>query len=268
MTSGKSAATRPRALVTGASAGIGRELAREFATRGYDLVVVARRRSRLASLKRELESAHGVRVRVVEADLYAAGAVGRLARSLARTPVDVLVNNAGTMEGGGFARSDPERIGQMLQLNVVVLVELTHALLPGMLRRRQGRVMNLASIAAFAPLPNLAVYAATKAFVLSFSEALLEELRGTGITVTAVCPGLTRSEMTDAALERARELAPYRQLLFAEAADVARVACAGCLEGEAIVTPGAANQFYETLMKISPRAARRRLTAQFGRILR
>ena len=192
---------RPVALITGASAGIGRELALAFAAHGFDLVVVARRRARLASLRRQVESAHGVRVRILQADLHDPEAAGRLQKSLARTPVDVLVNNAGTLEGGTFAGMDSTRIGQMLQLNVGTLVALTHAFLPGMLRRNHGRIVNLASIAAFAPVPWMAVYAATKAFVLSFSEALDEELRGTGVSVTAVCPGLTNSEMADAALE-------------------------------------------------------------------
>lgn len=268
MTTTKAANARPRALVTGASAGIGRELAREFAAHGFDLVIVARRRSRLASLKRELEATHRVRVRVAEADLYDPGAAARLQRSLARTPIDVLVNNAGTLEGGGFAGSAAERNEQMVQLNIAALVALTHALLPAMLRRGRGRIVNLASIAAFAPVPYLAVYSATKAFVLSFSEALVEELRDTGVTVTAVCPGLTNSEMSDAALERAPELAPYRHYLFAEPQEVARAAYAGCMKGEALVVPGAANQFYDSLMKVTPRAARRRLAALFGRALR
>jgi len=260
--------TRPRALITGASAGIGRELAREFAAHGFDLVVVARRRSRLAALKRELETKTGVRVRIVEADLYETGAAARLQRLLARTPIEVLVNNAGTLEGGGFADSEAGRNEQMVQLNVAVLVSLTHALLPSMLRRGRGRIVNLASIAAFAPVPYLAVYSATKAFVLSFSEALLEELRDSGVTVTAVCPGLTNSEMADAALERAPGLNPYRQVLFAEPTEVARAAYVGCMKGEALVVPGAVNQIYDGLIKLTPRVARRRLAALFGRALR
>jgi len=256
------------ALITGASAGIGRELAREFAASGFDLVVVARRRVRLASLKREIETAQEVRVRVLEADLYDPQAAARLQRGLARTPIEVLVNNAGTLESGAFADMDPARVSQMLQLNVMALVAMTRAFLPGMLRRRRGRIVNLASIASFAPVPWMAVYAASKSFVLSFSESLAEELRGTGVTVTAVCPGLTNSEMADAALERAPGVAPYRALMFAEAADVARAAVAGALEGKALVVPGAANQLYGAMMKAAPRAARRRLTALFGRALR
>jgi short-subunit dehydrogenase len=268
MTARKTTAPRHRALITGASAGIGRELAREFASHGFDLVVVARRRSRLAALKRELESAHGVAVRVVEADLFDPAAPQVLRRKLARLPVDVLVNNAGTLEGGPFADMDPERIGQMLRLNVAVLVELTHAFLPGMLSRGHGRIVNLASIAAFAPLPWLSVYAATKSFVLAFSEALAEELRGTGVSVTAVCPGLTNSEMADAALERAADLAPWRPWLFAEPHTVAEAAYEGAMQHEDLVVPGAANVFYQGLMKLAPRPARRRVTGLFGRALR
>ena len=249
---------RPVALITGASAGIGRELALTFAAHGFDLVVVARRRARLASLKRRIESGHGVRVRILQADLHDPDAAGRLPKSL----------NAGTLEGGAFAGMDGARIGQMLQLNVSTLVALTHAFLPGMLRRNHGRIVNLASIAAFAPVPWMAVYAATKAFVLSFSEALDEELRGTGVSVTAVCPGLTNSEMADAALERAPDLAPWRPWLFAEPATVAAAAFEGCMKREALVVPGAANVFYGGLMKLTPRPARRRMTAFFGRAMR
>jgi len=259
MATRKAAPTRHRALITGASAGIGRELAREFAANGYDLVVVARRRSRLASLKRELEADHGVSVRVVEADLFDAAAPAALRKRLARLPIDVLVNNAGTLEGGPFADMAPERIGEMLRLNVAALVELTHAFLPGMLSRGHGRIVNLASIAAFAPVPWLSVYAATKSFVLAFSEALAEELRGTG---------LTNSEMADAALERAADLAPWRPWLFAEPRTVAAAAFEGAMKHEELVVPGAANVFYRGLMKLAPRPARQRMTGLFGRVMK
>ena len=259
---------KPMALVTGASSGIGRELAREFAAHGHDLVVLARRRTRLESLKRELARAHGVRVRVVEADLHDPATPDRLARLLAREPIGILVNNAGTLEGGSFADMPRERVLQMLQLNVTALVTLTHALLPRMLARGGGRILNVASIAAFAPIPWLGVYAATKAFVLSFSEALGEELCDRGVRVTALCPGLTNSEMTDAALERAPGLRPWRGQLFAEAPDVARAAYAGCMAGERLVVPGATNRAYDGLMQAAPRPLRRFLSRQIGRSLR
>ena len=268
MATRKAAPTRHRALITGASAGIGRELAREFAANGYDLVVVARRRSRLAALKRELEADHGVSVRVVEADLFDPAALAALRERLARLQIDVLVNNAGTLEGGPFADMAPERVAEMLRLNVAALVEMTHAFLPGMLSRGHGRIVNLASIAAFAPVPWLSVYAASKSFVLAFSEALAEELRGTGVSVTAVCPGLTNSEMADAALERASDLAPWRPWLFAEPHTVAAAAFEGAMKHEDLVVPGAANVFYRGLMKLAPRPARQRMTGLFGRVMR
>lgn len=259
---------RERVLVTGASSGIGRELARVFAAHGHDLVVTARRRARLEALKRELERDHRVRVRVIEADLYDPAAPDRLARRLEREPVGVLVNNAGTLEGGCFAGMPRERVLQMIGLNVTALVALTHALLPQMLERGSGRILNVASIAAFAPVPWLGVYAATKAFVLSFSEALAEELRDRGIAVTAVCPGLTDSEMADAALERAPGLKPWRSRLFAPAAEVARAAYAGCMADQAVVVPGLTNRAYEGLMQVAPRPLRRFLARSIGRSLR
>jgi len=258
----------PLALITGASSGIGRELARVFAQHGHDLVVVARRRARLTELEREIEAACGVRVRVIEADLADPGAPAAIRRSLARQRVGILVNNAGTLEGGPFAQLPAGRLEQMLELNVGALTRMTHEFLPAMIRRRSGRILNVASIAAFAPVPWLGVYAATKSFVLSFSESLTEELAGTGVTVTALCPGLTNTEMADAALERARDVASYRRWLFAEAHDVARAAYAGCMAGEAMVVPGVSNRLYEGLAQLAPRGARRRLTTLLGRSLR
>jgi short-subunit dehydrogenase len=259
---------RDAVLVTGASSGIGRELAREFAVHGYDVVVLARRRGRLEALKRELERDHQVHVRVVEADLYDPATPDRIARLLAREPIAILVNNAGTLEGGSFADMPRARVLEMLQLNVAALVTLTHALLPRMLARGGGRIVNVASIAAFAPIPWLGIYAATKAFVLSFSESLGEELRDRGISVTAVCPGLTDSEMADAALESAPGLKPWRGLLFAPAAEVARAAFAGCMAGDPVVVPGLTNRAYEGLMQVAPRPLRRLLSRHIARSLR
>jgi hypothetical protein len=255
-------------LVTGASSGIGRELAQEFAAHGHDVIVVARRRSRLEALRRELARDHGVRVRVVEADLYDPATPDRLARLLAREPIGILVNNAGTLEGGSFTAMPRERVLAMVQLNVNALVALTHSLLPRMIERGGGRVLNVASIAAFAPIPWLGVYAATKSFVLSFGEALGEEIRDRGVTVTTLCPGLTDSEMTAGALERAPGLKPWRGLLFAPAAQVARAGYAGCMAGEAVVVPGATNRAYDGLMGLSPRPVRRLLSRFVARALR
>jgi uncharacterized protein len=184
--------TRPLALVTGASSGIGADLARELARDGHDLVLAARTVAPMENLAAEL-TAHGAGTVVIAADLSQPGGAAALvsaieARGIA---VDVLVNNAGLGAVGRFDQADPLRIGEMLQVNVVALTELTRLLLPGMVARRHGKVMLVASTAAFQPGPGMAVYFATKAYVLSFGEAIAEELRGTGVIVTVLCPGST-----------------------------------------------------------------------------
>ncbi len=175
-----------RALVTGASSGIGLELARLLAADGYALTLVARRGSTLELIAAELGDAQ-----VVAADLGVPGAVEQVVA--AAPAVDVLVNNAGVGDFGPFAATDPNKTATMLQLNIAALTELTRAYLPGMLERGHGQVLNVASTAAFQPGPLMAVYYATKAYVLSFSEAVAEEVRGSGVTVTALCPGPTES---------------------------------------------------------------------------
>jgi short-subunit dehydrogenase len=189
------------ALVTGASSGIGRELARLHAAHGGDLVLVARRADRLAALAAELEAAHGVHVLAVPLDLAAGGAADNLARTLEARgiAVDVLINNAGFGGGGDFDARPAGLDEAMVRLNAEVPVALCRRFLPAMRARGRGRILNVASIVAFAPGPGMAVYAASKAFLLSFSEALSEELAGTGVTVTAFCPGLTATEFHSAA---------------------------------------------------------------------
>jgi short-subunit dehydrogenase len=183
-------------LITGASSGIGWELAKVYAEAGCDLVLCARRKSRLEALAETLRPL-GRRVEVLSVDLGKRRAPAKLVARLAAMDieVDVLVNNAGTAEHGAFTSLDPDALDAMVAVNVRALTALTRHLLPGMLARGAGRILNIASVAAFQPVPALAAYAASKAYVLSFSEALSEELRGTGVTVTALCPGLTRTEM-------------------------------------------------------------------------
>lgn len=183
-------------LITGASSGIGLELAKVYAEAGCDLVLCARRKSRLEALAETLRPL-GRRVEVLAVDLGKRRAPAKLVARLAAMDieVDVLVNNAGTAEHGAFASLDPDALDAMVAVNVRALTALTRHLLPGMLARGAGRILNIASVAAFQPVPALAAYAASKAYVLSFSEALSEELRGSGVTVTALCPGLTRTEM-------------------------------------------------------------------------
>jgi short-subunit dehydrogenase len=189
--------SHPVALVTGASAGIGREFALALAGRGYDLVLVARRRERLDELAATILVAHPAqRAEVVGADLVQPDAPATIAAAVAERglAVDLLVNNAGFGTYGGFAGTDPAREHEEIAVNVSALVGLTHAFLPGMLARRRGGVINVASTASFQPVPYMAVYGATKAFVLSFSQALHEEARGTGVHVMALCPGATTTE--------------------------------------------------------------------------
>lgn len=181
------------ALITGASSGIGLELAHLFARDGYDLVLVARNRPRLNSLADNLRARFHVDVAVLARDLAEPAAAQIILEQLTRrsVQVDVLVNNAGTQVYGGFAGADTSKQLALIQVNTTALVHLTHLLLPGMIRRGRGRILNVGSTGSFAPGPLNAVYCATKAFVLSFSQALGAELAGTGVTVTALCPGAT-----------------------------------------------------------------------------
>ena len=259
---------RPLAVITGASAGIGREFARQFAAGKHDLVIVARRRERLVELKRELEHEHGVRVRVQIADLFDPEGPATLYAALRRQAPDVLVLNAGTLEVGSFLEVDLDRAMQMVDLNVVALVKLARLFLPGMVARGRGRLLNVASIAAFQPVPDMAVYAATKSFVLSLSESLCEELRGTGVTVTAVCPGLTESEMADAVIARRPALQRVRKLLFGDTAAVAREGYAACMRGDPVVITGVPNRVVEALVGLQPRWVRRRLAGAALRLAR
>lgn len=197
--------TKQTALVTGASSGIGAVFARELARRGAGVVLVARRADRLAALAAELTAAHGVTATPVAADLVKPGAARALADDLAlrEITVDVLVNNAGFGTHGRFTDQDPARLTDSITLNVTALVELTRIFLPAMVERDRGAVVNVASTAGFQPLPYFAVYGATKAFVLSFTEALWGELTGTGVRALALCPGATRTEFFEIAGEAA-----------------------------------------------------------------
>jgi len=253
-------AARQTALVTGASGGIGWELARAFAAGGYDLVLVARSAGKLEQLAGELRDRHGVAVRVLAKDLAGPGAPDEIFQELegAGVAVDALVNNAGFATFGPFAETDLASELEEIQLNVVTLTHLTKRFLPGMLARRRGGVLNVASTAAFQPGPQMAVYYATKAYVLSFSEALAEELRGSGVTVTALCPGPTatgfqaRAEMQDSGLFTG-------PLKVMDAAGVARAGYEGFRKGNRIVIPGLINKLGVQSVRVSPRALVTRL---------
>lgn len=246
---------RPVALVTGASGGIGLELARLCAKGGHDLVLVARNQTKLEELARYLSGMYRARVEVVPADLARPEAPAVIMRAVKERglAVDVLINNAGFGLWGLFGRQDPARVLDMIQVNVTALTALTRLVLPELVSRRRGRILNVASTAAFAPGPLMAVYYATKAYVLHFSEAIGNELRGTGVTVTALCPGPTPTGFAEAA-------GAGRTNLFRSPAvmGVERVAAAGyrgMMRGKAVVVPGMVNRLLVLGIRLSPRWA-------------
>jgi uncharacterized protein len=242
------------AVVTGASSGIGLELCRLLARDGARVVMVARDPERLQRAARWIQAEHpSTALTLFPADLSRAGSAAALGARLEREvdPADLLVNNAGAGSSGPFADSDLAREMSLVQLNVASLVELTHVVLGGMLRRRSGRILNVASAAGFLPGPLMAVYYATKAFVLSFSEALAEELVGSGVSVTALCPGPTLTGFQQrAGIERARLL---RGPLVLEAKEVAACAYRATLEGRRVVVPGIANKVMVQALRVLPR---------------
>jgi uncharacterized protein len=246
--------TAGTALITGASSGIGLELAKLFARDGYDLVLVARRREKLEALGEGLKKQHGIRFRAIAADLADPAAPAGIVRELeaASVAVDVVVNNAGFGELGPFAETDLESARRMIEVNVAALTVLTKLFLPGMLARRGGRILNVASTAGFAPGPLMAVYYATKAYVISFSEALAEELRGSGVSVTVLCPGPTITEFQGVAHMESTRL--FRMPGVMDAQSVARAGYAGLMHGKRMVVPGLLNQVLPLVIRFSPRA--------------
>jgi uncharacterized protein len=257
------ARTEMTALITGASAGLGRELARLFAKDGHDLVLVARRRDRLEELARELEPS-GVKATVIAADLGDRAAPSSIADEL-RTKgiaVDFLVNNAGFGTCGSFVDSDLSRELEMVEVNIRALMQLTRLFLPDMIARKRGRILNIASVAGFLAGPYMATYYASKAFVLSFTEALSAELAGTGVTVTASCPGPTETEFGSVAGSRKTKLF---QSSVAQAEPVARHAYKAMLAAEVVAVPGFKNKLITQSVRIAPRATLRSIAAGLNR---
>jgi short-subunit dehydrogenase len=243
----------PVALITGASAGLGVDFARQLSARGYRLVLVARRKDRLDALAAELGHA-----RALANDLGQPGAAAELMADLAAhdETVSVLVNNAGFGLGGRFATLDGQRQRAMIDLNCGALVELAHAVLPDMLARKKGSILNVASTAAFQPGPGMAVYFATKAFVLSFTEALHEELRGAGIKVTALCPGPTATEFGEVA--GFGKVGAFEKFA-ASSESVVRAGLEALEAGKAIVVPGLLNKAGAQGHRLLPRSLLRRV---------
>ncbi len=248
--------TRPVTLITGASAGLGAEFARQCAARGEALLLVARRRERMEALAAEL----GGEVHILAADLSAPGAAAQLARDIEALGLHVraLINNAGFGLAGRFATLPPDRQREMIDLNVAALTELSRLFLPGMLERGRGGILNVASTAAFQAGPNMAVYYASKAYVLSLSEALHQELKGAGVHVTCLCPGPTRTEFFDVAGVKGKMF----ERMSADAAGVVRAGLRGLDRNRAIVIPGAVNRIGAFSNRLLPRAAMRRIIAR------
>jgi short-subunit dehydrogenase len=242
-------AERKTALITGASSGIGLDLARLFARDGWELVLVARNETRL----RELASQLGVPTTVIAADLSKPDAAQHLADELRAKSItiDALVNNAGLGVAGPFAENDLDKVLEVIQVNVVALTALTRLLLPPMVARRSGRILNVASTAAFQPGPLMAVYYATKAYVLSFSEAIADELRDSGVTVTALCPGPTETGFAAAANIGATRL--FTLAKPAGAAAVARAGYEAMQRGRRVVVPGIKNKLLAQSVRVTPR---------------
>lgn len=246
------------ALITGASMGIGKELAKIFASEGHDVVLVARSENKLQSLAQELEAAHGISAHVVAADLTDPAAPGSIFGSLEqkRIEVDYLVNNAGFGANGPFAELPLEPQMNMLQVNIDALVALTHLALRGMLARGKGRILNIASTAAFQAGPDMAVYYATKGFVLLFSEGIAEEVKGSGVSVTAHCPGATDTAFSGKA---GNDQSILFKLGAASADKVARHAYKSMMKGKVIAIEGFVNWLAAFSVRFSPRAMVRKL---------
>ncbi len=239
-------------LVTGASSGIGRDVARQLAGAGARLALTARRTARLEALAEEARARGAAAVHVLPEDLADPGAPARLcaAAEAALGGVDVLVNNAGFAVPGHFVRADAERTGRMIQVNVVAAVDLTRRLLPGMLLRGRGGILTVASLAGFQAAPYQAAYAGTKAFLLNFSNSLHQELRGTALAVTALCPGVTDTEFFEAAgYRRLTRLLQWRM----PAEKVARAGLRALARGRMEVVPGALNKTIVFAQRFLPR---------------
>jgi short-subunit dehydrogenase len=242
------------ALVTGASAGIGAELARELARRGHGVTLVARREDRLRALADELERDHGVRAEVVAASVSERDQRQELAAEIERRglTVEVLVNNAGFGSGGRFQRLDPEREEEMVRTNVEAVVGLCGLYVPKMVARGRGAILNVGSVAGFQPVPRQVTYSATKAFVNSFTEGLHTDLSGTGVTATVLCPGFTRTEFADVA--NLGDLDRLPSFLIDDAPEVARAGVEGMDKGRRAVVPGPHNVATAVGGRLAPRS--------------
>lgn len=240
-------------LITGASAGIGFALAHIFAAHTHDLILVARRKEKLEEMKKELEEKYTIHVDIIAQDLRESDAAKIIYEKInaENKTVDILVNNAGFGNYGLFAETDRKEELDMIQVNITALTDLTKLFLPDMVKRKSGKILQVASIAAFQPGPLMAVYFATKAYVLSFSEALYRELLGTGVSVTCLCPGPTKTEFQDVA--KFEKDHPFNNSKFPTAAEVAEYGYHALMNERTIAIHGWKNFFLIQLLRITPR---------------
>lgn len=245
--------SRPLALVTGASSGIGANLARELGRDGHDLILCARRVEPMRALAEELQAA-SAGCTVLASDLSKSGAAAALVHDIEARgrAVDVLINAAGLGDSGRFDASDPNRVSEMLQVNIVALTELTRLLLPGMVGRGNGKIMLVASTAAFQPGPQMAVYSASKANVLSFGEAIAYELKRSGVSVTTLCPGATATEFARVAKVQSSPLFKGNLVPVMSASEVARIGYQGLKAGKPVVITGSLNRIMAISSRLSP----------------
>jgi short-subunit dehydrogenase len=248
--------SRPVALITGASVGIGEQFSRQLSERGHDVVLVARDRARLDALAKEIEARDGAHAEVLAADLTDPDQLATV-EARVRT-VDLLVNNAGFGTFGPFHTLDVDIEAREVNLNIVALVRLTHAAAAAMVERGSGGILNVSSLAGFQPGPSNATYSATKAFVTSFSQAVHEELKGTGVSVTALCPGFTHTEFQERANAPASDVPGF---MWQEAPEVARAGLDGVAKNRAVVIPGTTNKIMGNLSAVTPHAITRRVGA-------
>ncbi len=244
---------RRTALITGASSGIGARIAHRLAARKHDCVLTARRKDRLDELAKKLEAEHGIRAQALASDLGERSGPDKLIEAVAAlgVQVDVLVNNAGFGVYGRFIDQPLDRVMQMVELNLTSLTVLTHHYAKQMASRGGGRVLQVSSIGAYQPSPLYAVYSATKSYVLSFSEAVNYELRGTGVTVTTMCPGLTATEFHEVA---AHKKPKWMNLVTMTADDVAEIGVRCMMRGRAVVTTGFMNKLMAFFVRLVPRS--------------
>jgi len=246
------------AVITGASAGIGREFARQLASRAKLLVLVARRRDRLEQLRTELVARNpALLVNIRETDLSNLEQTMQLAALLTNEPIDFLINNAGVGDHGTFATADPIHVNEQVLVNVLALTALTRALLPRMIAQKRGAILNVSSSAGFLPLPGIAAYAATKAYVTSFSEAIRAETRGCGITVTALCPGPVDTEFAEVANREPRGEKPRAGLMHVAVEKVAQSGLSAIEQDKALIIPGLAMRIVMAVTRALPLSAMR-----------